>query len=57
MIKNKTFIEAEVKGRDYIFMCSPDSPLEEAYEALKIIERYLIDRLKAVQPAEQTQEV
>jgi len=50
MIKNKTFIETEVKGRDYIFICSPDSPLQEAYEAVKLVEQYLVERLQAVQP-------
>lgn len=50
MIKNKTFIEIEVKGRDYIFICSQDSPLNEAYEAVKIMENYLAERLKAIEP-------
>lgn len=49
MIKNKTFIEVEVKGRDYAFLCSPDAPLPEAHEALKLVEQYLVDRLNAVQ--------
>lgn len=58
MIKNKTFIEIEVKGRDYTFVCSPDSPLNDAYDAVKLIENYLVERLNAVQtPQVQTEEV
>lgn len=58
MIKNKTFIEVEVKGRDYIFICSPDSPLPEAHEAVKLMEQYLVERLNALQqPQIQTDEV
>lgn len=56
MIKTKTFIEVEVKGRDYAFLCSPDAPLPEAYEALKLVEQYLVDRLKAIQPEESLKE-
>lgn len=50
MIKNKTFIEFEVKGRDYYFVCSPDAPLADAYEALKLTENYLVERLKSIEP-------
>lgn len=63
MIKNKTFIEIEVKGRDYIFVCSPDSPLQDAHEAVKLIEKYLMERLQATQdcapqePAEVKEEI
>lgn len=54
--KNKIFIEEEVKGRDFILICSPDAPLSDAYEAVKLLEQEMINRLKAVQPAEEPQE-
>lgn len=56
MIKNKTVIEMEVKGRNYRLECSPDSPLNEVMEALSAIHECVAQRLKAVQETKQAQE-
>lgn len=49
MIKNRTIIEVEVKGRVFRLECSSDSPLADVYEANSMINAYLVERLKAVE--------
>lgn len=55
MLKNRTVLEIEVKGRDYRFECSPDSPLTDIQEALAILNQYVVSRLQA--PEEKPEEV
>lgn len=46
MIKNRTLIEVEVKGRDFRLECSADSPLPDVIEAATLIHNFLNERLK-----------
>jgi molybdopterin-guanine dinucleotide biosynthesis protein A len=48
MIKNRTIIEVEVKGREYQLVCCCDSPLTEVQEALTLIQNYVQERLKGI---------
>ena len=52
MIKSRTIIEVEVKGRDYRFECCPDSPLEDVQQALAVMQEYVQGRLLAAKPPE-----
>lgn len=54
--KTKENIELKINDRDYLFICGPDSPLSDALQAIKVVEQYLIEKLKAVSPLEQPQE-
>jgi hypothetical protein len=56
MIKNKTVIEMEIKGRNYRLECSPDSPLNEVMEALSAIHECVAQRLKALEETKQVAE-
>ncbi len=49
MLKTRTIIEIEVKGRDYRFECSPDAPLADVYEAITVMNNYITGRLQQAQ--------
>lgn len=49
MIKIRTFIEVEIKGREYSLLCSSDSPIDDALEANALINSYLLERKKLVE--------
>jgi|HubBroStandDraft_3_1064219.scaffolds.fasta_scaffold292524_1 hypothetical protein len=47
MIRNRTLIVVEVKGREYNFECAPDSPLDEAAAAVELMKNYIQERMQA----------
>lgn len=60
MIKNRTIVEVEVKGRNYGLECYSESPLDEVMQAIAEIHAIVSERIKAIEAAnkpmvEQTQ--
>jgi hypothetical protein len=54
MLKNRTVIEVEVKGRVYRLECFSESPLEEVKEAIALMHGYISERISALpKPVEQ----
>jgi hypothetical protein len=49
MIKQQTVIEIEVKGRDYKFSCSPDSPFVDVCEALAAMHQLIVQKINDIQ--------
>jgi len=48
MIKNRTIIEVEVKGRQYRLECVSDSPLVEVSEAIAILNTFVSEKINAL---------
>lgn len=48
MIRNRTVIEVEVKGRSYCLECFPESPLDEVKEAIILFHNYVVERINAI---------
>lgn len=46
MLKVKSIINIQVNSKDYEFYCDPDAPLNDALNANKQIEAFLIGRLE-----------
>ncbi len=45
MLKQKTHIEMERNGKDYSFVCEPDSSIADVYEVLSAMRSYVYGRL------------
>jgi len=59
MLKIKSILHVEVKGRDYEFSCLPDSPLDDLLDANSQINAFILGRkeqAKAIQNSESPQE-
>lgn len=57
MLKMKSIVHTSINNRDYEFYCSPDSPLQDALEAIVQVQAFLIGRQEQNKPQEQpTQE-
>jgi hypothetical protein len=48
MIKNRTVIEVEVKGREYRLECFSESPLDEVKDAIILMHNYVVERINAI---------
>lgn len=58
MIKNRTTLEIEVKGRLFSLECYSESPLEDVAEALAAMTAFVSDRISATkQPASEASEI
>lgn len=53
MIKNRTIIEVEVKGRVYRLECGMESPLEDVAEAIGLFDGYITERINQMKAQQQ----
>lgn len=56
MLKSKVILEHKVNDRVYEFVCSPESPLGEAYDAVCLFREYLIKRINETKEQESSAE-
>jgi len=56
MIKNRTIIEVEVKGRVYRLECTSDSPLVDVSEALASLNSIVTEKINTLQTQQQVVE-
>jgi hypothetical protein len=52
MIKNKISIEIIREDRTYQLMLSPDSPLDECFDVISEIRKYILDRINELEGSE-----
>jgi len=57
MLKMKSIVNVEVKGREYEFTCAPDSPLNDALDANNQVNAFLLGRAEQAKNAQVAQEV
>lgn len=50
MVKNRTILEFEVKGREYRLECFSESPLEDVIQALSQMNSYVMEKINASAP-------
>lgn len=48
MLKMKSIICTDINGKDYQFVCDPDSPLSDALEANKQVNAFLLGRAQQI---------
>ena len=51
MIKNRTIVEVEVKGRAFGLECYSESPLEDVTQAIMQIQAIVNEKIKAIEAA------
>lgn len=57
MLKIKSEMNVEVNKREYLFQCLPDSPLQDALEAVSQIQAFLIGKQEQAKLASEQKEV
>jgi hypothetical protein len=51
MIKNRTIIEVEIKGREFRFECASESTWEDVLAALSAMHQFSNERIKVLTPS------
>ncbi len=57
MLKMKSVLDVQVNGRDFEFVCAPDSPLPDAIEAHSQVGAFLLGRMQQAQQAQNAKPV
>jgi hypothetical protein len=56
MLRNRTIIEVEVKGREFRFECFSETPMEDVLLAIQSMHTIVSDMLKAAHPPQISEE-
>ncbi len=52
MLSMKSVMKIEINGKDYVFSCDPDSPLNDALSANEQVNAFLLGRMQQAQKAQ-----